>query len=269
MLVLLLFIAAQPILNVLRFGNPMYPVKFLGLPGPEQRIMTPIQYIPKVPFLTNPASYVSSVLEIDPIIRSKASFSFKRSWHNHNLPKDRYKSDTADYSYIVTGGSNGLLFLTLFIGSFLSVYPIGSKVELSVTPLLILRRRMLLTSLGLMWLPQSMELRYYMVALFVTALVAVSGDQTLLRQFMRWIVVAGVWFALMTSFLIPVYFGARTGQWMRSNGALSPDIYRDIPPTRSCIEKYRTLRGLIAKAPNLKTSEIQESMGCYFRLTSS
>jgi putative effector of murein hydrolase LrgA (UPF0299 family) len=264
MSILLILILAQPIHNLLKFGNPMYPIKFLGLPAPEARMFSPIQYIPKVPFVANAASYLSSVLEIDPIIRSKAGFSFKRSWHNHNSPKDGYKPNAADYPYVVTGGSNGLLFFSLFTGAFLSVYQLRSNA--SVTPVLILRRRMLLTSLGFMWLPQSMELRYYMSALFVPALVAVSGDKTQLRQFMRWIVVAGVWFVLMTSFMLPVYFWARTGQWIRSDGLLSPDIYRNLPSSQSCLQKYKTWDGLISNNSGGKPSEVQASMGCYFRL---
>jgi putative effector of murein hydrolase LrgA (UPF0299 family) len=53
-----------------------------------------------------------------------------------------------------------------------------------------------MTSLLFMFLPQAMELRYYMTLLFIPSLVAVSGQASRLRQLMRWIVVAGVWLGL-------------------------------------------------------------------------
>jgi hypothetical protein len=87
---LAVLIFAQPLLNISRFGNPFYPVRILGLSGTEPPLSSPIQYVPRLPLLTNAASFLVSVTEVDPIIRSEAGFSFSRSWHNHNLPRKEY-----------------------------------------------------------------------------------------------------------------------------------------------------------------------------------
>lgn len=265
-LALILLIFFQPLLNISRFGNPFYPVSFLGLPGPEARIPSAIPYIPKFPFLSNSLSYVVSVLEIDPVIRTKDGIAFTRSWNNHNLPKPGFEPVYPNYSWIVTGGSNGLLFLTLFIGAVLSVSSFGRRVPLIKTPLLILRRRLLLGSLLPMFLPQSMELRYYMISLFVPALVAVSGEATRLRQLMRWLVVAGVWIAMYPDFLQPVYFWIRTGEWISARGLMSPDLYSLLPSLESCQEKFRQWGGQSPTGPHQTVVEFQKSLVCHFRL---
>jgi hypothetical protein len=264
--VLGLLIFLQPILNTSRFGNPFYPIGILGLQGPEPRIDTPIQYLPKIPLLYNPLSYIVSVIEVDPIVRTKAGFSFSRSWNNHNKPKPEYQPVLPDYPWIVTGGSNGLLFIVLFAGAFCSVYPSGRKAALELTPLLILRRRLLLTSLLFMFLPQSMELRYYFVSLLIPAFVSVGADATKTRQLMRWIVVAGLWYALYNPYLRPLYFWIRTGEWMSAGGMMSPDLYRFLPSLQQCLEKYQLWGGPSPTAHQRTIPEIQTSLTCHFRL---
>jgi hypothetical protein len=265
--IFIILIFTQPLINVSRFGNPFYPVRVLGLSGTEQPTSSTIQYIPRLPFLTNAASYLVSVLEIDPIIRSKAGLSFTRSWHNHNQPKPEYQPVHPEYLWILTGGSNGLLFLVIFVGAFVSVYGWRRGANLQLTSLLILRRRLLITSLFFMFLPQSMELRYYMISLFVPAVVAVSGDATALRLVMRWVVVACLWLTLLTSFLQPLYFWARTGEWTSARGLLSPDLYGRLPTVQQCVEKRRLWGGFISTAPDRTSGDIQTSMACHFRLT--
>ena len=265
-ILLTMLIFTQPILNVSRFGNPFYPVRLPGLRGTEPPTSSPIEYIPAIPLLKNAASYVVSVLEIDPIIRSKAGFSFTRSWHNHNQPKPEFQPVHPDYLWILTGGSNGLLFLALFVGAFLSTYGLKQAAHPPLTPLLVLRRRLLLSSLLFMFLPQSMELRYYMVSLFVPALVAVGGDPTTMRQLMRWIVVVGLWLTLFISFLRPIYFWARTGEWTNSRGLLSPDVFGRLPSVEQCLEKRKLWDGLISTASDRTSGDIQASIACHFRL---
>ncbi len=260
-----LLIFLQPILNTSRFGNPFYPIGILGLPGPEPRVDTPIQYLPKIPLLYNPLAYIVSVSEIDPIVRSMAGFSFTRSWNNHNKPKPEYQPVFPDYPAVVTGGSNGLLFVVLFAGACFSVYPSGRKAPLELTPLLILRRRLLLTSMLFMFLPQSMELRYYLVSLFTPALVAVGGNATKTRQVMRWLVVAGLWYAMYNPYLQPLYFWIRTGEWMSARGMMSPDLYRFLPPLQKCLEKYELWGGTSPTGHQRTITEIQTSLTCHFR----
>ncbi len=263
---LAVLIFAQPLLNISRFGNPFYPVRILGLSGTEPPTSSPIQYLPRLPLLTNAASFVVSGTEVDPIIRSEAGFSFSRSWHNHNLPRKEYFPTAPDYPWILTGGSNGLLFLALLMGAFLSVFGWRGKLHLPLTPVLILRRRLLITSLLFMVLPQSMELRYYMSTLFVTALVAAGGDGSRLRQLMRWLVVAGLWFTLVFSFLQPVYFWARTGEWISARGLLTPDVFHNLPSEQQCLEKYALWKGPISKAPDRTSGDVQDAMACHVRL---
>ena len=263
-----LLIVFQPLQNVARFGNPLYPVSMMGLPGTEGRMPTTIPYIPKAPLLTNSLSYIASVTEIDPIIRTKAGFSFVRSWHNHNLPRPGFEPKYPNYSWIVTGGSNGILFLCLFIGAFLSVASplrIGRH-PFEKTPLLILRTRLLLISFVFTFLPQSMELRYYIISLFSPALVAISGEPTKLRQLMRWIVVAGLWIAMYPSFLQPLYFRIRTGDWDHSRGLMSPDPYRVLPSADDCLESYKLWGGPSPTFPHRTASDIQTSLKCHLRM---
>jgi hypothetical protein len=258
----------QQILNTARFGNPFYPVRVLGLSGTEGRIPSPVQYIPRVPLLTNAASYLVSVTEVDPIIRSEAGFSFARSWHNHNIPKPGYRPAPFDYPFIVTGGSNGFLFVAVFTGAVLSLYGFGvMRHHLSSTPLLILKRRLLTASLFFMFLPQSMELRYYMVSLFAPAIVAVSSGPTALRLSMRWVVVLGLWFVMTVSYLQPLYFWARTGEWISARGLLSPDLYRDLPSAQQCVENSKPRSPPITPDYDPNLGDIQPLIACYFRLT--
>jgi hypothetical protein len=103
----MIFIIAQPINNTLQYGNPFYPVRVAGLNGTELPTSSPIQYISKLPLLANAVGYFVSVTEIDPIVHSKAGWTFQRSWHNHNLVKDGLKAAPGDYKlFAFTGGSN-------------------------------------------------------------------------------------------------------------------------------------------------------------------
>jgi hypothetical protein len=260
--ILVMFVFLQPIMNVSRFGNPVYPIRLPMLGGPEPVHSTSIQYIPKIPLVSGPLSYLVSVLEIDPIMRTRAGFSFVRSWHNHNQPKPAFQPVPPQYPWIVTGGSNGFLFLVILVGAFLSVYPFGWRGALDLTSSLLLRRRLLMTSLLFMFLPQAMELRYYMTLLFIPSLVAVSGQASRLRQLMRWIVVAGLWFGLFASFLQPIYFWSKTGEWINARGLLSPNVYRGLPAKEQCIQRY----GPISTAIDRTKADVPTLMACAVRL---
>jgi hypothetical protein len=100
----------------------------------------------------------------------------------------------------------------------------------------------------------------------VPALVAVGGDPTTMRQLMRWIVVVGLWLTLFTSFLQPIYFWTRTGEWTNSRGLLSSDVYGRLPSVEQCLEKRKLWDGLISTASDRTSGDIQDSMACHFRL---
>jgi len=265
---LVVLIWAQPIVNTLVRGNPLYPVQIAGLPGTEPPTSSPIQYIPRIPLITNAASYFMSVTEIDPLIRSKEGWSFKRSWHNHNHAKGEFMPGPNDYKiYTLTGGSNGLLIITLMVLSWASLMEGAKNHEMKTSPLFKLRFRLLIASLCFMILPQSMELRYYMMTLFAPAMVAVSGDVNRWRQPSRYLVVIGVWFSLISPFLVPVYFWLRTGSWISADGLLSPDVYRNLPSVRDCSLKVKSWGGPIKKTYPLTTMDAIEALGCHYRFT--
>jgi hypothetical protein len=114
-----------------------------------------------------------------------------------------------------------------------------------------------------MSLPQAMELRYYMTLLFIPALVAVSGQASRLRQLMRWIVVVGVWFALFASFLQPIYFWTKTGEWISARGLLSPNVYGRLPSKEECIQRYG---GPNSMELDRTKAEVPALMACAVRL---
>jgi len=210
-LILMIFIIAQPINNTLQYGNPFYPVRVAGLNGTELPTSSPTQYIPKLPLLANAVGYFVSVTEIDPIVHSKAGWTFQRSWHNHNLVKDGFKAAPGDYKlFAFTGGSNGLLTVSLIALACFSMAAEAKQLNGDNIDHFKLRFRLLLISFLFAFLPQSMELRYYMISLFVPVLVAVSSDVKRWREPSRYLAVAGVWFALFSPFLVPVYFWIRT-----------------------------------------------------------
>lgn len=84
---------------------------------------------------------------------------------------------------------------------------------------------------------------------------------------MRWAVVVGLWFTLILTFIQPIYFWTRTGDWMIARGQLSPDPYRRLPSVQQCVEQRRLWGGLISTASDRKIDEVKASMSCHLRLT--
>jgi hypothetical protein len=106
--------------------------------------------------------------------------------------------------------SNGLLTVSLIALACFSMAAETKQLNGDNIDHFKLRFRLLLISFLFAFLHQSMELRYYMISLFVPALVAVSSDVKRCREPSRYLAVAGVWFALFSPFLVPVYFWIRT-----------------------------------------------------------
>lgn len=176
-----------------------------------------------------------SSTEVDPIIRSEAGWNFQRSWHNFNRPSPQFFDKKANHPWVLTGGSNGLIYLGLALGALITVLSRPTfNHQLSEHSLLIVQRRLIGVAALFMFLPQVMELRYYMAILFVTALVSVSSERVRLRMIMRWLVVAGLWFILITEFFRPAYFWYRSGYWSADRGLLTPDPYARVTPTIDC-----------------------------------
>jgi hypothetical protein len=263
-LALMLAISYQPIANMIQFKNPFYPIAVAGLPGDIDPTNSPIQYLPRIPLLFNGASFVVSATEIDPIVRSQAGWNFARSWHNFNKPKPEYFSPTANHPWVMTGGSNGLVFILLaVVAVFVAFrgrdgYPNGQYGNHAY------QRRLLLTCIPLMFLPQAMELRYYMAILFIVAAVAISGPITKLSFVSRYVVIFALWFVLIPSFLLPIYFRLRTGSWSLDRGFLSPDSYAKIKAHLDC-RAYDLGDGKINRVERLRLSGSKKAdlLKCY------
>ena len=196
---LLVIIFVQPIANIFSHFNPFYPVRVFGLQGTEAQYLTPIQYIPNVPIAKNLLGFYSSALEIDPIVRSEQSWFFRRSlWASNAVKKQFYRSGEAVISDIRTGGSNGFLFLILSIIAFWPLYYIlsgNAKIKLDMP------RAKLMTSVILIaFLPQSMELRYYLGALFVTCLLALISVNKFFSKLSLTMVLLAMSFSIVAVF---------------------------------------------------------------------
>ncbi len=64
---------------------------------------------------------------------------------------------------------------------------------------------------------------------FIVTAVALSGPSVpRFSTVARSVVVLALWFALIPSFLLPIYFRFRTGSWSLDRGLLSPDPYAKI-----------------------------------------
>jgi hypothetical protein len=237
---LCLAIAFQPIHNIYKFGNPFFPIQVAGLRGSVPKTNSPIQYIPNIPFVFNTISFFASSTEIDPIIRSEAGWEFQRSWHNFNRPKPYYLDRNANHPWVMTGGSNGIIFVLLSLGAWLTLFQ-GKKMFTSFADQEIysLHCRLIGVSLLFTLLPQSMELRYYMVILFMVAVVATSSLLLVVKSSMRWIVSAGLWFIIGVAFLSPSYFWFRTGQWSSDRGLVTPYVLNAVKPRIDCAAVIR------------------------------
>jgi hypothetical protein len=262
----------QPIVNLYRFHNPLYPNNVFVFKGPEATGVSTLPYIPKIPLVYNGLSFFSSVLEIDPILRSSRRFLFERTVHMQNPPDSISQPvDMLGNRWVITGGSYGILYiLLLFTATLSSIRTYGQRAKNAVndstqeTYIKRLHLRLMISILVTILLPQTLELRYYMYNLLVPALVAVSSPWRDLRHFARWLAVFTVLGTLITSIIFPLYFWARTNIWLHSR--ISWDPMFAAPSTQQCM---MTNHRIVARADslNLESGSIRDhSILCYFRL---
>ena len=160
----------QPINNLLRFGNPLYPVRVFGLNGTEERYSTPLEYLPQVPVVTSVISHFLSTTEIDPYLLSggEAKPSLLRSGDMNIIRKP----SATNYSPR-TGGTIGPIYIGLLIVALFGVVKTIRNKELlnhfSGQVSLVLFSLLVVISA----MPQSMELRYFLIAIYIPALVAI------------------------------------------------------------------------------------------------
>lgn len=264
-LALISIICFQPAYNIVRFGNPFYPIQVAGLKGDIPKTDSPIQYLPKIPVVFNFASFVVSSTEIDPIVRSQAGWHFQRSWHNFNTPKQQFYSKTANHPDVMTGGSNGLVFVALACGALFSCLQKNVGQQTTNSVLQVFQRRLIFVSVLFMFLPQVMELRYYMVIMFMIAAVSVSSTSVNLKKLMSWIVVAGLWFTLLSTYGPQLYYRARTGVWGTDRGWATPDPYAKVQPRLSCqtyLQRSESGERLIDILP-ISSPDFGDLLRCY------
>lgn len=268
LLAILLFI--QPLANLIRFNNPLYPNNVFIFKGSEPTGVSTLPYIPQIPIAYNALSFFSSALEIDPILRSSRRFLFQRTVHMQNPPDSMTQpADPLGNRWIITGGSYGVLYLLLVsiavlssIRSYRQRSTLAAKNSTQEVSRKCLQNRLMISLVATILLPQSLELRYYMYNLIVPALVAVSSPWPDLRQISRLLASATILGTLATSLLLPVYFWSRTGSWLHSR--ISWDPLYAAPSAQQCREIDDQI-ARISEDQDLRIGTVQESVVCHFQ----
>jgi len=242
LLLLLSLIGVQPVVNLYRFQNPFFPVSFGRFKGSEGSNISTIPYVPQIPFLYNGFTFLSSSLEIDPILRSRDGFFFRRSVHMQNPPEsDRQPTDQFGNRWIITGGSNGILYAFILAGALLTLWRnqryAFDEIKERDRLLISMHSSLMLSFLIALFLPQTLELRYYLYNLFVPCLVAISSPSLNLRRLMSFATLLGTAFALLSTILVPFYFWLRTNTWL--DEAISWDVFRSRPPLEVCRQSFK------------------------------
>lgn len=161
----------QPISNIFEHQNPFYPFSTLGFRGSEPSYSTPLEYLPRIPLVSNMLSHFLSATELDPyilpggdaqapLLRS-IDMAAKRNSHGGGQPAAR------------TGGTLGPIYISLLVLSILSVRRLWSDPRMAISLSLHLAISLLSVQLLLSALPQSLELRYYMICLYIPSFLAV------------------------------------------------------------------------------------------------
>jgi hypothetical protein len=245
-LLLLVLVFFQPIANIYRFQSPFFPVRVLGLKGSEGSNITKIHYLPRVPILYNGFAFLSSSLEIDPILRSKPGIFFQRSVHMQNRPvSNDLPTDDFGNRWIITGGTFGLLYSFLLLILAVAVWksrPLSGHPPMGAS-LSALQRRLLISVCLVIFFPQTLELRYYLYALMAPSVVAVTLPFERLRELARAAVVFALIYNLFFTVASPTYFWLRTKTW--PSQVLSWNTLHNRPSEARCaevLERFRELK---------------------------
>lgn len=161
----------QPLSNIARFGNPVYPFKAFGLNGAEKTYATPLEYLPKAPLAYNVISHFLSSTEIDPYILPGGSSKppSVRNIHMHN--SNRSAPSSGGFAPR-TGGTIGPIYISLLALSIFSLSRVIRDLYSDISFKSHLPLLLFLMLIGISALPQSLELRYYLVCLYIPACIA-------------------------------------------------------------------------------------------------
>lgn len=220
-IILTTLIFIQPIVNFTRFQNPFYPIHTLGFKGPQAQYSTPLEYLPRIPLLSNALSHYLSASEVDPYLLPGGT----------NIPpQTRSLGMYSNTREIRTGGSLGIVYLALLFIFALNTWKV-LRSGIITTHAQSLSIFLPLVSVATAILPQSLELRYYMVSLFVISVGSlVNPLNNYLRKAARIIILIGV--------IASVYHLGLYGR-----GLIETDqrfnLKAELPTSTECIQKGR------------------------------
>jgi hypothetical protein len=213
----------QPVINLTRFQNPFYPVGTLGLQGPQAEYSTPVEYLPRIPLATNALSHYLSASEIDPYLLPGGA---------NVPPPTRSLGMFSQTREARTGGTIGLIYLGLLVLFLLNTWRIlrSGVVANHVQSLSIF---LPLLSLAISTLPQSLELRYYLVSLYVVSLGAlVNPINSTLQRTAKIIIIAGL---IASTYHLGLY----------GRDLLKPEkhfnLKSELPSVEQCMEKGKLI----------------------------
>jgi len=259
---LLSLIFAQPVINFFRFFNPLYPNAFLFFKGPEATAASRIPYISKIPIIYNGLSFFSSALEIDPILRSSRGYLFQRTVHMQNPPESmRQPADPFGNRWIITGGSYGMMFALFLTAAVVTIMRNRNQklkpVDSNYLPTM--QARLMISFLVMIFLPQTLELRYYMYNLLVPAFVAVSSPWPDIRLISRRLCELVLFSTMLSTVALPFYFWTRTNTWLHSR--VSWDLTVDFPSKQQCDK----LNASLSANQHLDVGIAKNSVLCQFK----
>jgi hypothetical protein len=122
-----------------------------------------------------------------------------------------------------------------------------------------MQSRLMISFLVMIFLPQTLELRYYMYNLLVPAFVAVSSPWPDVRLISRWLCALVLLLTMLSTVALPYYFWTRTNTWMHSR--VSWDLTVDIPSKQQCDKLNATLSAI--QHPDIGI--VKRSVLCQFK----
>ena len=171
----------HPICNWLTYGNPVYPIRTTFFDGPESNYTSSPVYTENLGLFRVPMNHFSSATEIDWILRGvKPQYSID-SGHSQvqhgGLLDDRAFSGSGvntDQGIVITGGTFGLtytiylfFFLLILTSCFRQKFFANNQLKISNTANINMILDLLIVYFFSLFSPQSHELRYYMILLFI------------------------------------------------------------------------------------------------------
>jgi hypothetical protein len=216
----------QPLNNLIRFGNPLYPVRAFGLSGSEERYSTPLEYLPKISVVTNVISHFLSTTEIDPYLLpggdTKPSLLRSGDMFNERRP-------SLAQSSVRTGGTIGPIYIALLTLALAGLYRIlqskddpaqsSDQVALPLFALL----------LAVSALPQSLELRYFLITLYIPAILAVLAPGN------AWSTKAAK-AVICLGLIIGIFHVAVYGRHILAPGIML-DLRKELPTSQQCLSE--------------------------------